>query len=137
MLNGYNTVWYGPKTGRIYTVYCRKCPVLKTFTVCFRIVNNAVLIVLGVKEKIIELFKWLNLKSISIEELKIDLIDLKLSIFIDQSSYETRKKNFLLLTYRLKSCFLYSFTIEHIHSWWTRWNKASLTFVDLKAPPPP
>jgi hypothetical protein len=33
---------------RIYTVYGRKCPIFETFTVRFRIVNDAVLIDLGV-----------------------------------------------------------------------------------------
>ncbi len=37
---------------RIYTVYCRKCPVLKTFTVRFWIVNDAVLIVLGTRDNL-------------------------------------------------------------------------------------
>ncbi len=42
-----NTVYYGPKMDRIDTVYGRKCPVFTTFTVRFRIVNDAVLIDLG------------------------------------------------------------------------------------------
>ena len=43
-----NTIYYGPKTDRIDTVYGRKYPVFTTFTVRFRIVNDAVLIDLGV-----------------------------------------------------------------------------------------
>jgi hypothetical protein len=42
-----NTVRYGPKTGCIYTVYWRKCSVFEIFTVRFRIVNDSVLIDLG------------------------------------------------------------------------------------------
>ena len=42
-----NTIYYGPKTDRIDTVYGRKYPVFTTFTVRFRIVNDAVLIDLG------------------------------------------------------------------------------------------
>ncbi len=42
-----NTVYYGPKMDRIDTVYGRKYPAFTTFTVRFRIVNDAVLIDLG------------------------------------------------------------------------------------------
>jgi hypothetical protein len=42
-----NTVQYGPKTSRFYTVYCRKGSVFTAFTVRFRVVNDAVLIDLG------------------------------------------------------------------------------------------
>jgi hypothetical protein len=45
-----NAVWYGPKTGRIYTVYYRKYPVFEALAVRFRIVNDAVLIDLGNNE---------------------------------------------------------------------------------------
>ncbi len=45
-----NTNYYGPKTDRIDTVYGRKYPVFTTFTVRFRIVNDAVLIDLGSEE---------------------------------------------------------------------------------------
>jgi hypothetical protein len=47
-----NTIYYGPKTDRIDAVYGRKCRVFTTFTVRFRIVNDAVLIDLGVKETV-------------------------------------------------------------------------------------
>jgi cellulose synthase/poly-beta-1,6-N-acetylglucosamine synthase-like glycosyltransferase len=43
-----NTVYYGPKTDRIDTVYGRKYPVFTTFTARFRIVNDTVLIDLGI-----------------------------------------------------------------------------------------
>ncbi len=42
-----NTIYYWPKMDRIGTVYCRKCPVLATITVHFRIVNDAIVVDLG------------------------------------------------------------------------------------------
>jgi hypothetical protein len=42
-----NTVQYGLKTSRFYTVYCRKGSVFTAFTVHFWVVNDAVLIDLG------------------------------------------------------------------------------------------
>jgi hypothetical protein len=44
------TAKYGPSAIRIYTIYCRKRLVLKIFTVRFRIVNDAVLIDLGISD---------------------------------------------------------------------------------------
>jgi hypothetical protein len=41
------TVQYAPKTNRIYPLYCRKYPVLTTFTERFRTVNETVLMDLG------------------------------------------------------------------------------------------
>jgi hypothetical protein len=43
-----NTVSYGPKKNRINTAWCRKCSVFTTFTIRFRIVNDGVLIDLGI-----------------------------------------------------------------------------------------
>ncbi len=52
-----NTIYYGPKTNRIDKVYWCKCPIFTTFTVRFRIVNDAVLIDLSIGfEKAIENF---------------------------------------------------------------------------------
>ncbi len=55
-----NTIYYGPKTDRIGTVYGRKYPVFTTFTVPFRIVNDAVLIDLGY---VLFLFQTVNMNS--------------------------------------------------------------------------
>jgi hypothetical protein len=53
-----NTVWYGPKTNRKYTEYCRKCPVLIRFTARFLIVNHTVLIDLGNVYYFVHLKSW-------------------------------------------------------------------------------
>jgi hypothetical protein len=42
-----DTIHYGPKTTQIDTVCGRKCPAFTTFTVRFRILNDAVFIDLG------------------------------------------------------------------------------------------